>query len=41
MSRIRQTQKEAKKQPLLTPKEKKHAKQAKKHASAITPLISR
>jgi hypothetical protein len=41
MSRIRQTQKEPKKQPLLTAKEKKHAKQAKKDASTIQPLISR
>ena len=41
MSRVRQTQKELKKQPVLTPKEKKHAKQAKKHASDSLPLLSR
>jgi hypothetical protein len=41
MSRVRQAPKALKKQPLLTAKEKKHAKQAKKDASAIQPLISR
>jgi len=41
MSRIRQTQKEAKKPPLLTPKEKKHAKQVKKHSGDSLPLLSR
>lgn len=39
MSRVRQSNKEPKKQPAMTPKEKKHAKQAKKHASAVTPLL--
>lgn len=32
--------KEAKKQPLLTPKEKKAAKQLKKHASDTVPIIT-
>ena len=41
MSKLRQNNKEAKKQPLMTPKEKKAAKHAKKHASDITPLILR
>jgi LDH2 family malate/lactate/ureidoglycolate dehydrogenase len=41
MSRVRQSNKELKKQPVMTPKEKKHAKHAKKHASDIMPLISR
>lgn len=31
---------EAKKQPLLTPKEKKAAKQIKKHASDAVPIIT-
>jgi hypothetical protein len=38
MGKVRQSNKEAKKQPALTPKEKKAAKQAKKHASDIVPL---
>ncbi len=37
MSKARQGNKEAKKQPVLTPKEKKAAKQAKKHAGDIIP----
>ena len=41
MGKIRQGNKEQKKQPLLTPKEKKSAKQAEKHASDIVPLVSR
>ncbi|WP_256378927.1 hypothetical protein [Azoarcus sp. DD4] len=41
MSKTRQSNKEAKKQPLLSPKEKKAAKQAKKHAPAVTPIIPR
>lgn len=41
MGKVRQSTKEAKKQPVLTPKEKKAAKQAKKHASDIVPLITR
>lgn len=39
MGKIRQNNKEAKKQPTLTPKEKKAAKQARKHASDIVPLL--
>ena len=38
MSKSKQTKKEVKKQPLLNPKEKKAAKEAKKHA--VTPLIA-
>jgi len=41
MGKIRQGNKEQKKQPLLTPKEKKSAKQAEKHASDIVPLVNR
>ena len=41
MGKIRQSNKEAKKQPLLTPKEKKAAKRDKKHAADIVPLIVR
>lgn len=41
MGKERQNNKEAKKQPALTPKEKKAAKHAKKHASDIVPLIHR
>lgn len=42
MGKARQSNKEAKKQPVMTPKEKKAAKQAKKHhASDIVPLITR
>ncbi|HET7776882.1 MAG TPA: hypothetical protein VFK74_10970 [Azospira sp.] len=40
MGKERHSSKEAKKQPLLTPKEKKAAKQAKKHAGDVVPLIS-
>jgi len=39
MGKIRQGNKETKKQALLTPKEKKTAKQAEKHASGAAPLI--
>jgi len=39
MGKIRQSNKEAKKQPVMTPKEKKAAKHAKKHASDTVPLI--
>jgi hypothetical protein len=39
MSKIRQSNKEPKKQPMLTPKEKKTAKQAKQHAPDLR-LIS-
>lgn len=39
MGKTTKSNKEAKKQPLLTPKEKKSAKQARKHASDMVPLI--
>lgn len=42
MGKIRQSNKEAKKKPLLTPKEKKAAKEAKKHAvEGIRPSTTR
>jgi hypothetical protein len=42
MSKAKQTTKEAKKQPLLNPKEKKAAKQAKKNAADVMqPIIHR
>jgi hypothetical protein len=41
MSKTRHSTKEAKKQPVLTPKEKKVVKQAKKHAADVVPLIVR
>jgi len=40
MGKIRQSNKEAKKQPLLTPKEKRAAKHEKKHAHDKVPLIA-
>jgi hypothetical protein len=39
MSKAQKNNKEAKKQSLLSPKEKKAVKQAKKHAGDIVPLI--
>lgn len=39
MSKSRQSNKEAKKQAVLTPKEKKVAKQVKKHAGDVVPMI--
>ena len=39
MSKSQKSNKEMKKQPLLTPKEQKAAKQAKKHARDVAPLI--
>jgi len=39
MSKTQRTNKEGKKQPLLTPKEKKAAKRDKKHAGDHTPFI--
>lgn len=39
MTKSRQSNKEAKKQALLTPKEKKAAKQVKKHAGNIVPML--
>lgn len=41
MGKLKQSNKEEKKQPVMTPKEKKAAKQAKKHASDVMPLIHR
>jgi hypothetical protein len=41
MGKTRQSNKEPKKQPVLTPKEKKAAKQTKKHAPDVTRLIPR
>ena len=39
MGKERQSNKEQKKEPLLTPKEKKAAKQAKKHGTSTNPII--
>jgi len=39
MSKTQQSNKETKKQAVLTPKEKKAAKQVKKHAGDSAPLI--
>jgi hypothetical protein len=41
MGKAKQSNKEAKKQAVMTPKEKKAAKLAKKHASDIVPMIPR
>lgn len=41
MPKNKKSNKEAKKQPLLTPKEKKAAKQAKKHEGDHSPLLSK
>jgi len=41
MGKVVKGNKEAKKQAALSPKEKKTAKQAKKHASDVVPLIHR
>jgi hypothetical protein len=40
MSKSRRSNKEAKKQAVLTPKEKKAAKRVKKHGGDVLPLIS-
>jgi hypothetical protein len=40
MSHSHDTRKQAKKKPALSPKEKKAAKQAKKHANEAPPLIT-
>ena len=40
MGKQRQSNKEEKKQPAMTPKEKKAAKQAKKHATDFVPFLS-
>jgi hypothetical protein len=39
MSKSQRSNREAKKQALLTPKEKKASKRAKKHAGDVVPLI--
>ena len=39
MSKSQKSNKEAKKQALLSPKEKKAAKQARRHATDAIPLI--
>jgi hypothetical protein len=41
MAKHQKSNRESKKQPLLTPKEKKAAKLAKKHAGNHAPLIAR
>lgn len=41
MNKAVKSNKETKKQALLTPKEKKSAKQAKKHAAEVVPFIHR
>ena len=39
MGKIRKGNKEQKKQPVMSPKEKKAAKLAKKHAADVVPLL--
>jgi hypothetical protein len=39
MSKSQRSNKETKKQALLTPKEKKAAKQVKKHTGDVVPLV--
>jgi hypothetical protein len=41
MGKVQKNNKETKKQSLLTPKEKKAAKQAKKHGSVSPPIVAR
>ena len=41
MGKLRQSNKESKKQPLKTVKEKRAAKQAKKHSGDAVPLVTR
>lgn len=41
MSKEKSAKKESKKQPLLSPKEKKAAKQVKKHAGDTVPILTR
>jgi hypothetical protein len=41
MSKSQRSNREARKQAILTPKEKKAAKQAKKHAGDFAPLIAK
>jgi hypothetical protein len=40
MSKSQRSNREAKKQAVLTPKEKKTAKRVKKHSGDVLPLIS-
>jgi hypothetical protein len=40
MSKLKQSNKESKKQSVLTPKEKKAAKRAKKHVGDVVPFIA-
>jgi hypothetical protein len=39
MTKARQSNKEARKPPMLTPKEKKAAKHAKKHEKDVVPFL--
>jgi hypothetical protein len=39
MSKSQHSNRESKKQPVMTPKEKKAAKRAKKHSGDFAPLI--
>jgi hypothetical protein len=41
MTKARQSNKEAKKQALLSPKEKKAQKQVKKHAGDVVPMLAK
>ena len=41
MSKSHESNKQNKKAPLLTPKEKKAAKQLKKHARDVVPIVPR
>ena len=41
MTKSKQSNKEVKKQTLLNPKEKKAAKQARKHATDVVPFLPR
>jgi hypothetical protein len=41
MGKVRQSNKESKKQPVLTPKEKKAAKRSRKHVAHSAPLLPR
>jgi hypothetical protein len=41
MGKVQQSNKEVKKQSLLSPKEKKNLKQTKKEAKAVVPWTSR
>jgi hypothetical protein len=41
MNKIKKSNKEARKQPVLNPKEKKAAKLARKHAQDVVPFLVR